>query len=177
MANEARQETAGTALEVSGEIAEHNDCCCVVDCPECASREYPSCDPDDSGEFIPGYFLLTFSGMSDYSSVCCSELNNSYIVTATTACHGWSGSATGTCGTFGIIFSQRTDIGVTIQMRKHPNSCFRYGWGKPVCFCTGSRNNGDDYAPGDPGSGGSCSFQPCDAFGNPCDDCVMTEVP
>jgi hypothetical protein len=73
MANEARQETDGTALDISGVIAGHDDCCC--DCS--------SCDEATSS--------VTFSGMGEgvFQSGCgdcnkshchCDDINGTYSV-------------------------------------------------------------------------------------------------
>jgi len=82
MANEA-QISLGTAVEVSGEIAGHGDCCCADVSGECCGT---SCSR------MPRYFDITFSGVDDcgtcsagacYDSDCpsCSDwLNASFTV-------------------------------------------------------------------------------------------------
>ncbi len=76
MANEARQDVDGTALEISGAIAEHDDCCC---CDEltCFCDDNPSeCEADanrccgDSCTERPINIIVTFTGVTKCGTEC-----------------------------------------------------------------------------------------------------------
>jgi len=111
MANEARQETDGTALDVSGTIAEHDDCCCGDDCNDgCPCPLFPDCidDPinhccgaEDNCGAVPEWLDVTFNDLTDCGTDSCAGCTcDLFYETTFTQRHGVGGcgySSTTTC--------------------------------------------------------------------------------
>ena len=83
MANEARQDVDGTALEVSGAIAEHDDCCCDI-CTAggcCCGTLNNTCTECFATDKTPEQIEITFSDIRDYTGgALISEFNTTFCL-------------------------------------------------------------------------------------------------